>query len=286
MSQAQTIHPSRRPPQRPRSRSGCRSPPTARSRNRRADRARQGHALLHGSTAGAVIDAAAGMWCTNAGHNRDPIVEAIQQQAAELDYRAGVPVRPSQGVRAGEPDRRAGAGRSRPRVLRQFGLGGGRHRAQDRARLSQHPRRGAAHPPDRPRARLSRRRLRRHRGRRHRQQPQGCSARCWPGVDHLPHTYNREQQAFSKGEPEWGAHLADELERIVALHDRLDHRGRDRRADGRLDRRAAVAQGLPAAAARDLRQVRHPARSSTRSSPASAGSATRSRPSATASCPT
>ena len=39
-----------------------------------------------------------------------------------------------------------------------------------------------------------------------------------PGVDHLASTYNREQQAFSKGEPEWGAHLADELERIVALH--------------------------------------------------------------------
>ncbi len=38
------------------------------------------------------------------------------------------------------------------------------------------------------------------------------------GVDHLPSTYNREQQAFSKGEPEWGAHLADELEHIVALH--------------------------------------------------------------------
>src|SRR4029078_12574504 len=40
-----------------------------------------------------------------------------------------------------------------------------------------------------------------------------------PGVDHLPHTYNREHQAFSKGEPEWGAHLADELERLVALRD-------------------------------------------------------------------
>src|SRR4029078_3279092 len=39
-----------------------------------------------------------------------------------------------------------------------------------------------------------------------------------PGVDHLPHTYNREQQAFSKGEPEWGAHLPNELERIVAPH--------------------------------------------------------------------
>jgi beta-alanine--pyruvate transaminase len=39
------------------------------------------------------------------------------------------------------------------------------------------------------------------------------------GVDHLPATYDRERQAFSKGEPDWGAHLADELERIVALHD-------------------------------------------------------------------
>jgi beta-alanine--pyruvate transaminase len=39
------------------------------------------------------------------------------------------------------------------------------------------------------------------------------------GVDHLPATYSREHQAFTKGEPEWGAHLADELERIVALHD-------------------------------------------------------------------
>jgi beta-alanine--pyruvate transaminase len=39
------------------------------------------------------------------------------------------------------------------------------------------------------------------------------------GVDHLPHTYNREKQAFTRGEPEWGAHLADELDRIVALHD-------------------------------------------------------------------
>ncbi|GGF48474.1 aspartate aminotransferase family protein [Azorhizobium oxalatiphilum] len=39
------------------------------------------------------------------------------------------------------------------------------------------------------------------------------------GVDHLPHTHNLSQMAFSKGQPEWGVHLADELERIVALHD-------------------------------------------------------------------
>jgi beta-alanine--pyruvate transaminase len=39
------------------------------------------------------------------------------------------------------------------------------------------------------------------------------------GVDHLPSTYSREHQAFSRGEPQWGAHLADDLQRIVALHD-------------------------------------------------------------------
>jgi beta-alanine--pyruvate transaminase len=38
------------------------------------------------------------------------------------------------------------------------------------------------------------------------------------GVDHLPHTYNRAKQAFTKGEPDWGLHLADELEDIVTLH--------------------------------------------------------------------
>lgn len=39
-----------------------------------------------------------------------------------------------------------------------------------------------------------------------------------PHVDHLPHTHDLEHNAFSKGQPEWGLHLADELERIIALH--------------------------------------------------------------------
>ncbi len=39
------------------------------------------------------------------------------------------------------------------------------------------------------------------------------------GVDHISHTHNLEKNAFTKGQPEWGAHLADELERLVALHD-------------------------------------------------------------------
>jgi beta-alanine--pyruvate transaminase len=40
-----------------------------------------------------------------------------------------------------------------------------------------------------------------------------------PGIDHLPHTHNLAKNAFSKGAPEHGAELANELERLVALHD-------------------------------------------------------------------
>ena len=40
-----------------------------------------------------------------------------------------------------------------------------------------------------------------------------------PGVDHLRHTLDIEHNAFSRGVPQWGAHLADDLERLVALHD-------------------------------------------------------------------
>ncbi|MGE4521307.1 MAG: aspartate aminotransferase family protein [Acetobacter sp.] len=40
-----------------------------------------------------------------------------------------------------------------------------------------------------------------------------------PGVDHLRHPYVPEQMAFSRGQPAWGADLADDLERLVALHD-------------------------------------------------------------------
>jgi beta-alanine--pyruvate transaminase len=40
------------------------------------------------------------------------------------------------------------------------------------------------------------------------------------GVDHLPHTHDLSRNAFSRGEPEWGAHFADALEALVALHDK------------------------------------------------------------------
>jgi beta-alanine--pyruvate transaminase len=40
-----------------------------------------------------------------------------------------------------------------------------------------------------------------------------------PGVDHLPHTHDPAKMGFTRGQPVWGAHLADDLERLVALHD-------------------------------------------------------------------
>ncbi|MGO4684037.1 aspartate aminotransferase family protein [Hyphomicrobium sp. 2TAF46] len=39
------------------------------------------------------------------------------------------------------------------------------------------------------------------------------------GVDHLRHTHDLARNAFSRGEPEHGAELADDLERLLALHD-------------------------------------------------------------------
>tara|TARA_B100000780_G_scaffold277729_1_gene249149 strand:+ start:6595 stop:7923 length:1329 start_codon:yes stop_codon:yes gene_type:complete len=39
------------------------------------------------------------------------------------------------------------------------------------------------------------------------------------GVDHLSHTHNLEHAAFSHGQPDWGVHLVEELEALVALHD-------------------------------------------------------------------
>lgn len=40
-----------------------------------------------------------------------------------------------------------------------------------------------------------------------------------PGIDHLPHTWNLDHMAFSKGQPDWGVHLADELTNILSFQD-------------------------------------------------------------------
>jgi beta-alanine--pyruvate transaminase len=166
----------------------------------------------------AVLDATAGLWCTNAGHNRDPIVAAIRAQAAELDY---APAFQFSHPKAFELASRVAA--LAPGDLDHVFFCNSGSEAVDTAlkiALAFHNVRGEG-----TRTRL----IGRERGY-HGVGFGGISVggivnnrkffgSLLAGVDHLPSTYNREHQAFSKGEPDWGEHLADELERIVALHD-------------------------------------------------------------------
>ena len=164
-----------------------------------------------------VIDAAAGLWCANAGHNRDPIVAAIKKQAEELDF---APAFQFGHPRAFELASRIGA--LAPADLDHVFFCNSGSEAVDTAlkmALAYWNVSGQAQ-----RQRLIGRERGYHGvgfggisvgGMANNRKQFGMAL---AGTDHLPHTYNREQQAFSKGEPEWGAHLADELEKLVALH--------------------------------------------------------------------
>ena len=80
-----------------------------------------------------------------------------------------------------------------------------------------------------------------------------------PGVDHLPLDLQPRAAGVLQGRAGMGRASGRRTGAHRRAARRLHHRRRDRRADGGLDRGAAGAQGLSAAAARDLRQVRHPA---------------------------
>jgi beta-alanine--pyruvate transaminase len=166
----------------------------------------------------AVLDGTAGLWCSNAGHCRDSIVAAIQRQAEELDY---APAFHFAHPKAFELASRIAA--LAPGDLNRVFFCNSGSEAVDTAlkiALAYHRVRGEG-----ARHRL----IGRERGY-HGVGFGGISVggivanrrmfgTLLTGVDHLPSTYSREHQAFTRGEPSWGAHLADELERIVALHD-------------------------------------------------------------------
>ena len=165
-----------------------------------------------------LIDGAAGLWCVNAGHSRDPIVKAIQQQAAEMDFsppfQFGNPKAFQLATRVaalapGDLDHVffANSGSEAVDTALKMAIGyfnvtgqGARQRLIGRARGYHGVGFGGISvggmSPNRK-----------------------IYGSMLAGVDHLPATYNRAEQAYARGEPEWGAHLADELENIVALHD-------------------------------------------------------------------
>ncbi|HEU4621694.1 MAG TPA: aspartate aminotransferase family protein [Burkholderiaceae bacterium] len=165
-----------------------------------------------------LLDATAGLWCCNAGHAQPKIVQAIQRAAATLDFapafQLGHPLQFELAERLVQYTDR--------RYAHVFFTNSGSEAVDTALKmaLAYHRMRG-----DGARTRL----IGRERG------YHGCGfggisvggivnnrklfGPLLPGVDHLPHTHDLAHNAFSRGQPSWGAHLADELERLVALHD-------------------------------------------------------------------
>ncbi|HEY1505422.1 MAG TPA: aspartate aminotransferase family protein [Stellaceae bacterium] len=164
-----------------------------------------------------ILDGTAGLWCVNAGHGRREIADAVQRQLVALDY--------APAFQMGHPAIFEAASRIAALLagdLDHVFFGNSGSEAVETAlkiALAYHRARG-----DGARTRL----IGRERGY-HGVGFGGISVggiagnrklyAGIPGVDHLPHTFNLARQAFSRGQPEWGAELADELERIAALHD-------------------------------------------------------------------
>ncbi len=164
-----------------------------------------------------ILDGTAGLWAVNAGHCRASIVEAIQKTAAELDYappfQLGHPL-------AFELASRVAA--LMPEGLdRIFFTNSGSESVDTALKIALAYQRAIGQGT---RTRL----IGRERGYNgvgfggisvggivnNRRQ----FGTLLTGVDHLPHTHDIAHNAFSRGQPAWGGHLADNLEAIVALH--------------------------------------------------------------------
>src|SRR5215469_13446771 len=165
-----------------------------------------------------VLDGIAGMWCCNAGHGRPRIVKAVQDQVAELDY---------------SPAFQMGHHKAFELANRLIGLmpgslghvfftnsGSEAVETALKIALAYHRLRGEGQ-----RVRL----IGREKGY-HGVNFGGMSVGGIPanrkmfgalvaGVDHLRHTHGIEANRFARGEPEHGAELAEDLERLCALHD-------------------------------------------------------------------
>lgn len=163
-----------------------------------------------------ILDATAGLWCVNAGHARPKIVEAIREQATRLDY--------APTFQLGHPLAFAFADRLAnilpPGLDSIFFTNSGSEAVDTALKIAFAYQRAIGQGT---RTRLVGRERAYHgvgfgglsvgglvNNRR--------SFTQLPSVSHLPHTLNIAEAAFSRGQPAWGAHLADELERIVALN--------------------------------------------------------------------
>jgi beta-alanine--pyruvate transaminase len=166
-----------------------------------------------------VLDGVAGLWCVNAGHGRREITDAVTKQLSTMEF--------APAFQMGHPIAFELANRlakiSPPGLDRIFFTNSGSESVDTALKIAV-----AYH-----RSRGNGQRIRfigREKGY-HGVGFGGMSvggivnnrkffgSSMLPGVDHLPHTLDVEHNAFSRGLPQWGAHLANELERLIALHD-------------------------------------------------------------------
>jgi beta-alanine--pyruvate transaminase len=166
-----------------------------------------------------ILDGIAGLWAVNAGHCRQPIVDAIKKQAETMDYATGFQMHSPVPFLAAER-----LVQITPRGMDHVFFVNSGSEAVDTAlkiALAYHRARGEG---------TRRVLIGRERGY-HGVGFGGISVggmggnrktfngQLLPAVDHLPHTHNLEKNAYSRGQPQWGAHLADGLEGLIALHD-------------------------------------------------------------------
>ena len=165
-----------------------------------------------------VLDGIAGLWCTNAGHCHPKIVAAVQNQVAELDYATAFNMSHPKAFELAEK-----VSSLTPNGLDRIFYGNSGSEAVETAMkvaLAYHASKG-----DGQKTKF----VGREKGY-HGVNFGGVSVGgltpnrksfgpLLPGIDHMPHTWDTEHMAFSKGQPEWGLHLADELEKILILQD-------------------------------------------------------------------
>ena len=164
-----------------------------------------------------VLDAVAGLWCCNAGHNREEIVKAIQEQAAELDF---VPSFQAGHYKAFELSNKL-TDISPENLNHVFYSNSGSEAVETALKIALAYFRAIGQPSKRIL-------IGRERGY-HGTGFGGLSVggivnnkkqfeRFLPEVYHLPHTHNLEHNSYSKGQPAWGAHLADDLLKQIEKH--------------------------------------------------------------------
>jgi beta-alanine--pyruvate transaminase len=164
-----------------------------------------------------ILDGTAGLWCVNAGHGRREIAEAVGAQLLQLDYAPSFQMGHPIAFRFAEE-----LGAIAPGGLdRIFFTGSGSESVDTALKIALAYQRAIGQGT---RTRL----IGRERGY-HGVGFGGISVgglvnnrrtfgALLPGTDHLRHTHNLAANAFSEGLPEIGAELADDLERLVALH--------------------------------------------------------------------